>query len=488
MFACGYVHAQMIGKNEALIDFNDFKRIIKTESSYYQLSDYDFESHFDKIQKVILESDSIPVYYLAHEFEKIISQTIDRHAHVRMRNFDKSKYETLDNYLPFAVAPYEDKVLALMPIEKTNEYKFYIEHYPFIKSINGIDVKTFLDTYSYRTSTSPVRAKLEEDLRNFKNIGELYFRNNKILPDSLNIVFTDGENDKQLKMPLSRKKHHWVSLGSFRYSDIQYQMAMEEDFDFNSLDKWLSDSIAYIGIPHMISYERYPEFPAYLNSTIEKYRNSKALIIDLRGNGGGTRDILNTFSGYFIGKDQSPWVANVAYVRCDQSLNEDISSMQSRYLYNYHSSFLTNRDREAIDTFNETFKTEVNFDKEKFSSPFYMVLKSGCEPLDCPVYLLVNEECFSATSVFTSAFKGVENVTIVGVTTNGSSGRSQKYILDNSKIEIKLSTMLSFQRNGKTLDGNGTEPDMEIDKDMEQILGKRDSQLENLIELINRKN
>ena len=44
--------------------------------------------------------------------------------------------------------------------------------------------------------------------------------------------------------------------------------------------------------------------------------------------------------------------------------------------------------------------------------------------------------------------------------------------------------MLSFQRNGKTLDGNGTVPDIVLERSEAQVLGKKDTQLERLIELI----
>lgn len=47
--------------------------------------------------------------------------------------------------------------------------------------------------------------------------------------------------------------------------------------------------------------------------------------------------------------------------------------------------------------------------------------------------------------------------------------------------------MLSFQRNGKTLDGNGTEPDIVIERREEQIFGKKDTQLEDLVEWIQNK-
>lgn len=45
--------------------------------------------------------------------------------------------------------------------------------------------------------------------------------------------------------------------------------------------------------------------------------------------------------------------------------------------------------------------------------------------------------------------------------------------------------MLSFQRNGKTLDGNGTIPDIVIPADEKQVLNGYDSQLNKLIKIIN---
>ena len=119
----------------------------------------------------------------------------------------------------------------------------------------------------------------------------------------------------------------------------------DKDFDLTKLDKWLTDSIAYLAIPAMASYKHNSSIEPYLRATMEKFSNAKALIIDLRSNGGGTRDILNTLSEYLVQPEESPWVANVAYVRSDQRLNEDISSMQGRYLYNYNSDTLSDEDR-----------------------------------------------------------------------------------------------------------------------------------------------
>lgn len=101
-----------------------------------------------------------------------------------------------------------------------------------------------------------------------------------------------------------------------------------------------------------------------------------------------------------------------------------------------------------------------------------------------PVFILVNEKSFSAASVFASVFKGLPNIRIVGVTTDGSSGNSDRFELPNSKIRIKLSTMVSFQKDGKILDGYGTEPDIYIERDINQVLWNGDSQLRKLKSLI----
>ena len=100
------------------------------------------------------------------------------------------------------------------------------------------------------------------------------------------------------------------------------------------------------------------------------------------------------------------------------------------------------------------------------------------------MFVLMNERCFSAASVFATALKGLGNVKLVGVRSDGSSGRSKKFELSRSGIGVKLSTMISFQRNGLTLDGNGTLPDVEIRADIDQILGLKDTQLESLIDSI----
>lgn len=477
------VFGQYLTKERALEDLEEFKTLLQKQSSYYQISTFDFEKCYNEVEIKISKEDPIPIYSLAFEFEKIISNLIDRHANIRMDNFDEDDYELYNLYLPFAVMSLNEDIVALTYSREAREYEYYDRTHPYLKEIDGIDIKDFLNNNAYTRKLSPKRAKKTDELKDLRDIGELYFKQGKRQLKEIKITLTNGKTDRELVLPVSNRRNWYFDIGSTSLNRDYRGFGLDKDFKLSKLDKWLTDSIAYLAIPSMSSYEEIPNLEAYLKSTMEKYIKSKAMIIDIRGNGGGTREILNTLSGYFVQPKQSPWVANVAYVRSDQFLDEDISSMQSRYLYNYNSEKLSDEDRKAIDEFNMYYEIEFKVDENKFSEPYYMLLHSK-HPINTPIYILVNEECFSAASVFASAFKDLDNVKIVGVTTNGSSGRAQNFYLKNSGIRVKLSTMLSFQRNGKTLDGNGTVPDILIERDENQMLRKGDSQLKKLIEII----
>lgn len=474
---------QYLTKEKALEDLKEFKTLLKNQSSYYQVSNFDFEKNYKEVERKISHKDSITIYFLAFELEKIISNIIDRHANIRMENFDEDDYELYHLYFPFAVSSLGDNIVALNYNRTTKEYEYFDQTYPYLKEVDGVDIKDFLNKNTYSRKLSPKSAKQSDELKDLRDIGELYFKQGKKTLKNIEITLTNGKTDKELVLPVSNRRNWYFDIGSVSFNRDYRNFGRDKDFELSKLDKWLTDSIAYLAIPSMLSYEEIPNIESYLKSTIEKYKDSKAMIIDIRGNGGGTREILNTLSGYFVQPEQSPWVANIAYVRSDQFLDEDISSMQSRFLYNYNSEMLSDNDRKAIDNFNKDYETEFKVDVNKFSEPYYMILHSK-QPVNYPIYIFVNEECFSAASVFTSAFKGLDNVKIVGITTNGSSGRSQKFYLKNSNIRVKLSTMLSYQRNGKTLDGNGTVPDIIIERDENQMLRKGDSQLKKLIEII----
>jgi C-terminal processing protease CtpA/Prc len=249
----------------------------------------------------------------------------------------------------------------------------------------------------------------------------------------------------------------------------------------------LKGNVGYLRVPEMWSRDKNPAFFEALHEGMEDFAKSRALIIDLRHNGGGVRDVLIDLAPYFMAPDAKPWVANVARVRITEPHPEDepVSGMSGRYLLPRGSVAYDDADRASIDEFLKGFKAKWDFDASRFSVQHFLVLKPRASDkiyhYDKPVYILTNERSFSAASVMAACLKGMGKVQIAGVRSDGSSGRSQREALPNSGMRVRLSTMISFQRNGKTLDGNGTEPDIFLPVDMKQVLGQRDSQIQILL-------
>jgi C-terminal processing protease CtpA/Prc len=78
-------------------------------------------------------------------------------------------------------------------------------------------------------------------------------------------------------------------------------------------------------------------------------------------------------------------------------------------------------------------------------------------------------------------------VTLIGTPSGGGSGCKVKYRLHNSLIRIQLSSMASFQPNGKLYEGNGIQPDIHIEPTPTDFIGKTDTVLDAAIQTISRK-
>jgi hypothetical protein len=476
------ISPQKISTTEAIEDLKQFKNILESRSSYAQISTFDYKSDIRRLIASIRGKKNININEFTNEIGKIMSEIGDRHASIKNEAFNKEAHKAYNLWLPFGITTIEGHVVAIKQNLKDENYTYYYNSHPTIKSINGIAIETLINTYNYRDKKAPKQAKNWRGSNAIQNYGALLFKNNLAHTDSINVVFSDGDNDKSEIFHLTTDKNRYISkLLKVSYSN----MLMIEKGRFVGLSKTLEHNIGYINIPSMNHYDEVEGLEAYIENTLKSFSDTKALIIDIRNNPGGGREIIQTFASYIVQPEQSPWIANIAYLFTNSKIIIDDESMNSRYLYSNSSKNLTDNDRHAIDEFNENFNLQNLFDTSKFSNPFYMVLHNGNELYTQPVYILVNEKSFSAASVFTSAFKSLPNVKIVGITTDGSSGNSRELYLHHSNIRIKVSTMLSFQRNGKTLDGNGTVPDIIISEDEEQVLKGVDKQLSKLIEIIN---
>ncbi|WP_157243385.1 S41 family peptidase [Algoriphagus resistens] len=466
-------------------DIEFLAKTLNEKSSYAYLNGYDFNSDFKNYLNTLDDSTRL------ENFGMFITNTLakigDRHSSLnKIRGYDLN--ESL--FLPFIYAPFNDKVVVLN-VNQNKELKILNPKFPYLKKIDGIDIIDFLQKTRPEDIKAPKESYFTLAVRDIRDIQKNYILIDRPLPKEIELTLSDSifKNDTILTIPVvgkSERLRPWDEKFERDYLNIK-----DEDFNkpeiFEKLFS-LKDNIAYIKIPDMVNIEETPLLFDKVNSFMKSIQNeSKALIIDVRANSGGTRDLLYEFGKYLVHPD-SIYIINVTKQRGPLPLPKIYrKSLHNRFLFSF--SELGNREQKRATEFLKTFKPIYELDQKKYSE-YYFGLLNGKKLAkqsfyyNKPVYILANEKTFSAASVFVSAYKGLPNIKIVGVTTDGSSGNSDWVDLPNSKLFGKISTMVSFQKNGKTLDGFGTEPDIKIERDIDQILHKSDTQLEKLRNII----
>ena len=231
--------------------------------------------------------------------------------------------------------------------------------------------------------------------------------------------------------------------------------------------------------------ENTDDYQEWLRTAMDEFKNTDGLIIDIRGNGGGSRKPIYTLLPYFL---RSPKVININVLRIDKEndpdVNEPIGQLEKRMSYPEKSIHWTSEEQKTIALFKQHFKAEWNFDKNKFSKWHYSVVSPNGVYYNKPVVILMDENNFSASDIFLGAFKGSRNITLLGSKSGGGSGFANLKVLYHSGIMYLLSRMASFQPNGKLYDGNGILPDKEIRVTLNDIKTEKDVVLETAFKTI----
>ncbi|WP_204345358.1 S41 family peptidase [Psychroserpens algicola] len=454
----------------ALTTINALTKLLSEKSPYFDMNKDRVVRKIDSVITLIDSKKTHTETELFNTIEHIISELGDRHALVKTLNppKDKKRY-----YLPFALAPLQkNRVIALQQLPKL-KYSFYLKNYPFLTAIEGEDIVKFIYRQDVSNKYAPSSSRLSLGV---EKMNEFYQINHDFnLGDSIKLTFSDKDKVKDtiLYISLIDYKTKWREL------NIHFPIQEKTKESYNSLQTTYDNDIAYIKIPEMFDVSNNKLFFKWLSEYMNTIKNSNGLIIDIRNNSGGKRDLINFFSNYFIKPDNYS-IANYATYKPELTpIIQESLNKRSLYQLNHFDIHLQKSIEQKTPSKLKDYSNDLGY-----SDLYYMVLKHN-DAFDNyyfynkPVYILINEKTFSAASVFASSFKGLDNITIAGVKTDGSSGLAQSYELNG--FELKFSHMLSFQKNGDLFDGIGTEPDLKITRSIDQILGHDDHQLNALL-------
>jgi carboxyl-terminal processing protease len=190
--------------------------------------------------------------------------------------------------------------------------------------------------------------------------------------------------------------------------------------------KRLTDSLGYIRISRWGG----PNVVAQFDQALEEFKDTKGLIIDVRGNGGGSDGLADEVNGRFLEKMV---VSSIDFWReaGTDHFHKTIGRVQPRGPWTY-------RGRVAV---------------------------------------LIDEGCASACEHFVSGMEAIGRVLLVGTPTNGAGGGPTVVTLcDGTKVAI--SRALGMRANGVVFEGHGIPPHIFSTPSIQDLQGGRDTALE----------
>jgi len=272
---------------------------------------------------------------------------------------------------------------------------------------------------------------------------------------------TDLKNDKELEKRTAEKK-----INDY----VAFNNSYNRNFKF--IDK--DSTIAYIKVK---SFSKdYSE--KFYKETFEKIKNSKSsyLIIDVRNNYGGSLDEINNLYAYLT---SDPYVL----IKPSQ-VTSKVAPLKTSYFrqsnffqYAYKSlTYPTFFFAQAFSTYKKDGKIYYKMKADKTAKP-------NKHTFNGKIFVLINGGSFSASSILTSKLKNDKRAVLVGEETGGANdgtvaGFYSYQTLPNSEINLPIGLLLVQPNITFTHTRKGVLPDVSITEKMQDIIDKKDPQIE----------
>lgn len=473
---CRRLPSPLLSDNEWQADVDHLRKVLETQFSYLNANDFDYRSALKH-----LESDDIKVKSrrnLTRQIRRIMNGFIDGHAGVL------SIFGWIDGLsLDMALVDSGTRVVAL----RKDHSQLLDPDFPYLHSIDGIPLDEWfrrVEPDVVRGSPQLVRRKSLEALFQISDyhpgVDKLkswkFERQESSLDHSLPVVLRNADGSRTRQLPVKLVK----SGPSFKVKPDSW----------SELRRWpesgvSEDRIGYLRLPRMDQ-----DGKKLISRWMTKFlADTDGVIIDVRGNGGGSRSTIFALAAYLMSSDDDPRIGSVAKYRLAPEFPSRI--LQSRSMYPAEAKRFSNREREAISRFAEQFKPEWSPRKNRFSPWHYLVISKSADDTR-PQYrgsvvILMDSDCFSATDIFLGVFKGWPSVTLIGQPSAGGSAFTSPVTLPNSQTRLFLGSMASFRKNGKLYDGHGIQPDILLEQPPEHFVhGGPDVVLKKAMTLIRR--
>lgn len=438
-----------IDRTTATTDLQALQTILEERFAYLHASKFGqgLPELLTQLQATLPEQQSVTDW--AATIQGLLSRSLDGHARVR-------EFKPISGAIPALFHVAGNDVVAV----KLDRSDFLLPGCPFLKAIDGRPVSEWLPVVGSLVAGEGASWRRERTVSGLLWLQQ--WRRKLKLPETPEATLTlqGVAGTRNLVVTLIPDKPDygvWPAPGS----------------------RWLGQ-VGYLRLPAMS-----PRAAQEIQQWLPEFQSAQGLIVDLRGNSGGMREAFLPLLRALQPGGAGPRVVNVACSR--QSNTESATRMAGRGLFPEGSDHWTAQEKAVIEQFKPSFKPNWTPPPGQFGDWHFMLVHPAgpAEPAaTCPVVILTDGMCFSATDIFLCGVKGLPNVTIMGESSGGGSGSAMTYVLP-SGVQFRVASMASFKPSGELLEGHGTPVDIQVVPSPESFLRDgQDSVLQRALSLL----
>ena len=445
--------AKLVSRKDLEEDLDYLEHVLMKCFSYLELRPVDYQGALDAIRGSLDEETSLNQFRL--QLAKLISLFCDGHARLAS---PPAQYMPR-GYAPFVAGSYKDRVYLV------DGESFVDPKHPYVTSIDGRPIAEWLEVASYTVVKESPQWRLRQSLQMLGYVN--YIRAELGLPAKETI---------QLELESKNRK-------SSRKLEVEVARRPPREVEFPEGNSRRIGEVGYIRIPQMTGSSR---FLAQLNQLMRQFKDTRGMIIDVRGNPGGSKNILLTLMPYFLKPGDPMRIIEFSAYRKPMELPKpmpdgfNMSSMSAQPVTSSH--WKTEDQRKYIGDAIKAFKPTWVLPEGKFSDFYVLAFDSTMNPeayyYEKPLIILQDSGSFSASDIFLGGFKGLPNTTLMGTASGGGNGWMDSYTLPKTGLEVVLCQTAKFRPSGEPFDGLGVPPDVVMEATPKDRMGKSDSVLD----------
>jgi len=453
-------------------DFDLFRNILEeSHPSLYWYTPKDSIDHYFEVAKSKL-ADSLTELQFRNVLSYVVSKFRCGHTSIRPSKAASAAAEVNRNRMfPLNVKAWDDTVVVTSNINRKDST---ILRGVVLKSIDGKPLPQIIDSFFSHLSNDGYN--LTHKYQTVSNFG--VFRN---LYTSLYGV----KQKMQVEYLDSAGVLRSVPLNAYNAAADTPRTRTEQPKDISKRERkriYLKnarnlriDATLQTAFLEVNTFGKHMKLRSFLRRSFKKLKqeNIKHLVVDMRGNGGGSVTLSNLFTKYLA---QQPFkIADTLYAITRKSRYR---KHQKDYVWNrLFMIFLTRKGKDG----HYHFKMYENkYFKPKESRRF-----------NGDVYILTGGNTFSAAVLFSKALKDQTNVTVVGEETGGGAYGNTAWLipdvtLPNTRVRFRLPLFrLVIDRNEQK--GRGLMPEVESKPSVEAIRKGIDFKMQKALEIIKTK-